>query len=42
MAEKELLPAYPNLVGEDIAAALRFAADTIANEETVVGSGALP
>ena len=36
MTEKELLSAYPNLVGEDIAAALRFAADIIANEETVV------
>ncbi len=36
MTEKDLLAAYPNLKKEDIAAALRFAADTIANEETIV------
>ncbi len=36
MDEKELLAAYPNLKKGDVAAALRYAADTIANEETVV------
>jgi uncharacterized protein (DUF433 family) len=36
MTEQELLAAYPNIKAEDISAALRFAADTIANEETVV------
>jgi uncharacterized protein (DUF433 family) len=29
------LQAYPQLVAEDIQAAIRFAADTIAHEETV-------
>ncbi len=36
MTEKEFLEAYPNLKRGDVAAALRYAADTIANEETVV------
>jgi len=36
MDEKELLKGYPNLKKGDVAAALRYAADTIANEETVV------
>ena len=36
MAEKELLEAYPNLKDGDVAAALRYAADVIANEETVL------
>ena len=36
MTEKELLEAYPNLKDGDVAAALRYAADVIANEETVL------
>ena len=36
MTEKELLEAYPNLKDGDVAAALRYAADVIANEKTVV------
>lgn len=36
--EAELLQAYPQLVAEDIQAAIRFAADTIAHEETVIVS----
>jgi uncharacterized protein (DUF433 family) len=32
---KDLLQAYPQLVAEDIQAAIRYAADTIAHEETV-------
>jgi uncharacterized protein (DUF433 family) len=34
-SENDLLRAYPQLVSEDIQAAIRFAADTIAHEETV-------
>ncbi len=34
--EADLLQAYPQLVAEDILAAIRFAADTIAHEETVI------
>jgi uncharacterized protein (DUF433 family) len=34
-SEKELLQVYPQLVAEDIQAAIRYAADTIAHEETV-------
>jgi uncharacterized protein (DUF433 family) len=34
--EADLLQAYPQLVDEDIRAAIRFAADTIAHEETVI------
>jgi uncharacterized protein (DUF433 family) len=33
--QADLLQAYPQLVVEDIQAAIRFAADTIAHEETV-------
>jgi len=33
--QADLLQAYPQLVAEDIQAAIRFAADTIAHEETV-------
>jgi uncharacterized protein (DUF433 family) len=33
--EADLLLAYPQLVSDDIQAAIRFAADTIAHEETV-------
>ena len=33
--EADLLQAYPQLAAEDIQAAIRFAADTIAHEETV-------
>jgi uncharacterized protein (DUF433 family) len=36
MTERELLEAYPNLKDGDVAAALRYAADTLAHEETVV------
>ena len=35
-SEKELLEAYPRLSREDIQAAIRFAADTLAHEETVI------
>jgi len=34
-AEAEILEAYPRLKAEDIRAAIRYAADTIAHEETV-------
>lgn len=34
--EVDLLDAYPRLTREDIQAAIRYAADTLANEETVV------
>jgi len=34
--KKELLDAYPKLTQEDIQAAMRYAADTLAHEETVV------
>lgn len=33
--EKELLEAYPRLTLKDIKAAIRYAADTLAHEETV-------
>lgn len=36
MTEAELLDAYPNLKKGDVAAALRYAADIIAHEETVI------
>ena len=36
MTEAELLSAYPQLTPEDIQAAIRFAADTLAHEETIV------
>jgi uncharacterized protein (DUF433 family) len=35
-SEAELLDAYPRLAPEDIRAALAYAADTIAHEETVL------
>jgi uncharacterized protein (DUF433 family) len=35
-SEADLLDAYPGLTREDIQAALAFAADTLAHEETVV------
>ncbi len=34
-AQTELLEAYPHLTREDIQAAITFAADTLAHEETV-------
>jgi len=34
--ETELLEAYPHLTKQDIQAAVRYAADTIAHEETLV------
>jgi len=34
--EKDLLDAYPKLTRDDIQAAIRYAADTLAHEETVV------
>ena len=34
-SEKDLLQAYPQLVAEDIQAAIRYAADMIAHEEIV-------
>jgi uncharacterized protein (DUF433 family) len=34
--EKDLLEAYPKLTREDIQAAMRYAADTLAHEETVI------
>jgi uncharacterized protein (DUF433 family) len=34
--EADLLDAYPRLTGEDIQAAIGYAADTVAHEETVV------
>lgn len=33
--EKDLLDAYPKLCPDDIQAAIRYAADTLANEEVV-------
>ena len=35
-SESELLEAYPKLKREDIQAAIRYAADTLAHEETVI------
>ncbi len=34
--ERELLEAYPRLTKEDIQAAIRYAADSLAHEETVI------
>ena len=34
--ERDLIDAYPRLRKEDIQAALRYAADTLAHEETVI------
>jgi uncharacterized protein (DUF433 family) len=36
--ERELLDAYPRLIKEDIKAAIRYAADTLAHEDTVIFS----
>ncbi len=36
MNEKDLLEAYPRLTREDIHAAIRYAADTLSHEETVL------
>lgn len=35
-AEADLLDAYPRLTKADIQAAIRYAADTVAHEETVI------
>ena len=35
-AEGDLLDAYPRLTKDDIHAAIRYAADTVAHEETVI------
>ena len=34
--ERELLEAYPRLTKDDIQAAIRYAADTLAHEDTVI------
>ena len=34
--EADLLDAYPTLTPEDIQAAIRYAADTLAHEETII------
>jgi uncharacterized protein (DUF433 family) len=34
--EEDLMEAYPRLTREDIQAAIRYAADTISHEETVI------
>ncbi len=34
--ERDLLEAYPRLTSEDIHAAIRYAADTLSHEETVL------
>ena len=33
---RDLLEAYPKLTREDIQAAIRYAADTVAHEETII------
>ncbi len=35
-SEADLLDAYPRLAREDIRAAIRYAADTVAHEETIL------
>lgn len=35
-SEKDLMEAYPKLAGDDIKAAIRYAADTLAHEEVVI------
>ena len=35
-SEKDLMEAYPKLTREDIKAAIRYAADTLAHEEVVI------
>jgi uncharacterized protein (DUF433 family) len=39
MSEADLLDAYPRLTREDIHAAIRYAADVLAHEETLVTPG---
>ncbi len=34
--ETDLMDAYPKLTGKDIKAAIKFAADTLSHEETVI------
>ncbi|MDI6764645.1 MAG: DUF433 domain-containing protein [Deltaproteobacteria bacterium] len=34
--EEDLMDAYPRLTREDIQAAIRYAADTLAHEETII------
>ena len=34
--EEDLMEAYPRLTREDIQAAIRYAADTLAHEETII------
>jgi uncharacterized protein (DUF433 family) len=34
--EEDLMEAYPRLTREDIQAAMRYAADTLAHEETII------
>lgn len=36
LSEKEVLDAYPGLTVEDIRAALAYAADTLAHEQTIL------
>lgn len=40
--ERDLLDAYPRLTPGDIKAAIRYAAETLAHEETVLLGGAPP
>ena len=35
-SEADLLDAYPGLTGDDIRAAIAYAADTLAHEETII------
>ena len=42
MSISEILEEYPHLEREDILAAIRYAAQTIANEEVIVSSEAVP
>jgi uncharacterized protein (DUF433 family) len=41
VSEKELLDAYPRLTTEDIRAAIRYAADSLAHEEIVIDDNPL-
>ena len=41
-SHKDLLEAYPHLTEDDIQAAMTYAADTLAHEETVVVERRLP
>lgn len=38
--ERAILQAYPNLIRDDIMAAVRYAADTLAHEEVLLASAA--